>query len=730
MVQYQTSMPRRVYYQMTTTNQSFLDVHYFLKETGIKNNKFMLVLLDPDLAGIDPHDKRLSPVMQQKVLRECLNNYWYFLREVVRIPDAGGLGGGAKYKLSRGNLALNFCMTLNLNIFLELPRQQGKTMSALCRYLYLFNFGTTHSEIAFLNKRLEDSKLNLQRLKELREALPTYLRMDHFTTPDGKIIKATNTVQSLSHLTNGNRIKAIASANSKVAAASLLRGKTIPLLYWDEFAFMPHNEVAYLNGVPAYKTAADISKANGAPYGMLITTTPGFLTTEEGRVAYEFKTAATPFSELWYNMDYNSLMTLINANVSSSFVYIRYTYQELGKSEEWFMEQCRDMKMKWPDIRREIMLEWSAAPENCPFTREQLDGIRELVKSPINQILFLGKYVVNIYEMIDLRYPPIIGVDVSGGYKRDSSSIVGIDSRTTKLFFDFNCNYIPPTDLSRLIYELVTTRMPNAVVNVERNGGFGASVLAALIASKVKHNLYYEIKDRVIEEHVFGNNIHKMTQKTKVYGTDNTKNTRDALIQILRERVEYHKDKFVSPNIFEELCGMEVKKNGKIEHSVNTHDDSVFALLMALYVWYEGKDIAERYGIQKQAIKTDAALEEAIFGLEEKYSDILKDIDEPVEDNLGIRQQLAEAQKAIGKTYQEWANEEARKDDEAMRALMQSRIGAQAYSQKFGTPLEDLQKGLFTVPTNVFEDFYSNGNTSMDDSDAKVADRNNGNFMW
>lgn len=730
MVQYQTSVPRMVYYQMTTTNQSFLDVHYFLKETGIKNNKFMMVLLDPDLAGIDPHDKRLNPIMQQKVLRECLNNYWYFLREVVRIPDAGGTGGGAKYKLSRGNLALNFCMSLNLNIFLELPRQQGKTMSALCRYLYLFNFGTTHSEMAFLNKRLEDSKLNLQRLKELREALPTYLRMDHFTTPDGKVIKATNTVQSLSHLTNGNRIKAIASANSKVAAASLLRGKTIPLLYWDEFAFMPHNEVAYLNGVPAYKTAADIAKANGAPYGMLITTTPGFLTTEEGKVAYDFKNAATPFSELWYNMDYNSLMTLINANVASSFVYIRYTYQELGKSEQWFMEQCRDMKMKWPDIRREIMLEWSAAPENCPFTREQLDGIRELVKTPINQILFLGKYIVNIYEMIDLRYPPIIGVDVSGGYKRDSSSIVGVDSRTTKVFFDFNCNYIPPTDLSRLIYELVSTRMPNAVVNVERNGGFGASVLAALIGSRIKHNLYYEIKDRVIEEHVFGNNIHKMTQKTKVYGTDNTKNTRDALIQILRERVEYHKDKFVSPNIYEELCGMEVKKNGKIEHSSNTHDDSVFALLMALYVWYEGKDVAERYGIQKQAIKTDAALEEAIFGLEEKYSDLLKDIDEPVEDTLGIKKSLAEAQKAIGKTYQEWANEEARKDDEAMRALMQTRLGSQAYSQKFGTPIDDLQKGLFTVPNNIFADFYANDSSSMDDSDIKTTDRNNGNFIW
>ena len=730
MIQYQTQTPKHVYYQMTTTNQSFLDVHYYLKETGRKKNKFMLALLDPDLAGIDPHDKRLNPIMQQKVCRECLNNYWYFLREVVRIPDAGGTGGGAKYKLTRGNLALNFCMSLNLNIFLELPRQQGKTMSALCRYLYLFNFGTTHSEIAFLNKRLEDSKLNLQRLKEIREALPSYLRMDHLTTPDGKIIKATNTVQSLAHLTNGNRIKAIASASSKIAAASLLRGKTIPLLYWDEFAFMPHNEVAYLNGVPAYKTAADIARANGAPYGMLITTTPGYLTTEEGKVAFEFKSSATNFSETWYDMDYNSLMTLINANVSSSFVYIRYTYQELGKSEQWFMEQCRDMKMKWPDIRREVLLEWSAAPENCPFTREQLDGIRELIKTPINQVLFLGKYTMNIYEMIDLRYPPIVGVDVSGGYKRDSSAISCIDSRTTKLFADLNCNYIPPTDLSRVIYELVSTRMPNAVVNVERNGGFGASVLAALIASNIKRNLYYEIKDRVIEERIMGNNVHKITQKTKVYGTDNTKNTRELLIQILRERVEYHKDKIISPNIYEELCGMEVKKNGKIEHSTNTHDDSVFSWLMALYVWYEGKDINERYGIQKTAIKTDASLDEAVFGLEEKYNNILRDIDEPVDDELGINKQLNEMQKAVGNTYQEWMRAEAKKDEEAMNALLHTKIGQQAYSQKYGMVLDDLQTGLFNVPANTFEAFYDDRKDEVLVSNVDGNDRNNGNFMW
>ena len=58
----------KVYYQMTTTNKSFLNMHYFLKSIGIKNNKFMLVLYDKDLAGIDPFDRRLNSYMKQKVL--------------------------------------------------------------------------------------------------------------------------------------------------------------------------------------------------------------------------------------------------------------------------------------------------------------------------------------------------------------------------------------------------------------------------------------------------------------------------------------------------------------------------------------------------------------------------------------------------------------------------------------------------------------------------------------
>ena len=49
-----------VYYHMSTTNKSFLEVHQYLKDSGIENNRFMLALLDPDLARIDPHDPNLN----------------------------------------------------------------------------------------------------------------------------------------------------------------------------------------------------------------------------------------------------------------------------------------------------------------------------------------------------------------------------------------------------------------------------------------------------------------------------------------------------------------------------------------------------------------------------------------------------------------------------------------------------------------------------------------------
>ena len=72
----QIQKPRTIIIHKSTTNQSFLDMHYYLKSKGIQNNDFFLALLDPGLAGVDPRDRNLSPNRKIRVLQECRLNYW------------------------------------------------------------------------------------------------------------------------------------------------------------------------------------------------------------------------------------------------------------------------------------------------------------------------------------------------------------------------------------------------------------------------------------------------------------------------------------------------------------------------------------------------------------------------------------------------------------------------------------------------------------------------------
>lgn len=691
-----------IYYHMSTTNKSFLEMHKYLLDSGIENNKFMLVLLDPDLAKIDPHDPNLSTSFKTKVLRECLYNPWYYFREIVRVPDSGQ-ASGIKFELTRGNLALIFCLMMNLNTFLEEPRQTGKTISSLCWYLYLFNFGTANAEMSFLNKKLDDSKLNLQRIREIRDLLPSYLKMDQAFAPDGSKVKGKNNVETLQHPVNNNRIRTVASARNKVAAASLMRGRTTPIIYIDEYAFIQYNSIIYTNMVPAFNTAAKNAKRNGSPYGMLVTTTPGMLTTDEGVEAFTMKETATPFSERWYDLSKEQISDIISSNTNSSFVYIKFTYQQLGKSEDWFRDICILMRKDWDAIRREVLLEWSNSSENSPFRSEDLDIIKGLLKQPINTVLLLNKYEFRIYEKINLKYPALIGVDVSGGYQRDSSAITVVDSYSTKVTAELNSNFISTPELAMIIYEIVSKWLPNAVVNIERNGGFGSSVIARLLQTSIKKNLFYTIKDKVVEERIAGSMIHKQTRKTKVYGSDSTKAEREQLIEILRERVEYHKDKIISPIIYEELCGLEVKKNGKVEHSSNTHDDQIFSWLWALYIYYYGGDLMNNWGITKRVLRTDADLEEAVVDIHEDKKDItnIEVIDDPE-----IENQLQQLNTSPGnKMYEQWMQEELKKDNECMDKLLTDKVVQKTLAERYHLIVPQSNSTMQTIPKDVFLNF-------------------------
>ena len=662
------SVPVQVGTHLSTSNKSFLEMHWWLKSQGIRHNKFFLQLYDVALANINPRDPNLNDHWKARVLRECIVNEWYYIREIVRIPDSGGaVGGGSPFKLDRGNLALLFSLQHNWNIFLEEPRQFGKTTGAVVHYSWVFNFGTTNSKMMFIHKKHDGSKENLQRLKDIRAALPSYLKMDRRIDENGKKLKAIDNATTLEHLFNGNKILTMPSARNKSNANNLGRGATMPIHWYDEYAFMVFNKTIYNAATPAYKAASKSAASHGKPYGILITTTPGILTTEEGVNAYNTRNAATPFHEEYYDYTPQQLEELRTSNTSSSFFHIRYTYQQLGATDEYLKEMVIDLEKDWDAIRREVLLEWAVTNSNSPFTKQDLDIVKGLVRAPKQQ-LRLGNpgspYFLNIYGEANLRVdPPIIGVDVSGGYEQDSSAITIIDSRTTKVIATFNCNFISIENLAKVIYEIVVKYMPNAIINIERNGGFGASLLQKLIPTKLKRNLYFEIKDKVIEERNDGFHTVKRKKTCKCFGFDNTAKSRELLMEILRDRMDNHKDKFIADIIYNELATLEVKKNGRIEHANNAHDDQVFSLLMALYVWYEGKNLMENFGLQIRQIYTDKNIGDV--QLEEDFTDITGENVIALDEDT--QKQLEFLRNTNTKTYSEWKKEEEEKDLAALK---------------------------------------------------------------
>ena len=180
-----------------------------------------------------------------------------------------------------------------------------------------------------------------------------------------------------------------------------------------------------------------------------------------------------------------------------------------------------------------------------------------------------------------------------------------------------------------------------------------------------------------------------------------------------------HKDKFISPTIYQELRGLEIKRNGKVEHSDNTHDDQIFSYLMAIYVWYDGKNLREIYGVDKGAIKTEDDVDDV---LEMESANDSVDITnqlaavnrtpDSAEDKLDA--QLAEMKKAQGILFTDFIKKQRKEELAQLAELLKNPANRQAYANKYkisvdsvsledGTTFDD--NGLQTLPDSLFTDF-------------------------
>jgi hypothetical protein len=576
-------------YDINTKNISFLRVSADLRKRGIKNNKFMLTLYDESLVGVDPHSENLNPSQKIAIFKECTINVWYYLREVIRIPGDGKLEG-VPYKLNLGNMTMTYLKTKNKNQIVILPRQFGKTMGQLSYDTWILLFAATNATIMYSNKEFKDSKEALRKIKNLKERLPLWLTdlVADKGDKDNEEVKL--------FAKKNNKLMALAAANSDDTAEKLGRGMTSSNLYFDEFAFLVRNELIYLAAAPAWSTASQNAKKFGTPYGITITTTPNNRDTKHGAYAMKILNKAAVWDLQCLDMNDQELDEFVELNSKNGFIWVQFTYSELGKDDKWLQRQLATFQGDLAKVKREFLLEWPKSTETSVFKDEQLDKIYQFVRKPITSIKVNG-YFINLYEQIDVKINYIITCDIAGGLSEDNTALLIVAPDDFRVVGEFRSPRIDTDSARKLIEVLMKDWFRNAILIIERNS-YGLPLLDILMKDR-------EIEPRMVREEreVLGQKtqkdgfVVKRGTKNILYGIDTNSKTRKLMFELLPEIVESEYDKIISENLYKDIQGLEKKKNGKIEHSDTSYDDTLMAYLIFRYALHHGKCLRDRFKI-------------------------------------------------------------------------------------------------------------------------------------
>ena len=258
------------YYDFAPSNKSFIQTAYELKTLGIKNYYFMLEIKNPRLANVNPFNKLTSQEIES-FMHEYSSNMWSFVRTAVRMRTDQGI---LPFGLHRGLAAALWCFSKHFDMCLNEPRQTWKTTGTIAGpVLWAFQL-SQNLNIHFFGKETDNTKRNLNHLKNNIELLPEWLQFKKYLGEDGKIKKSRQSTEILQNNLLRNSLEIHPKPTSLSHAQGLGRGGSGAILYFDEIEHTPFFGEILSNSAPLFKTASDNAAKVGKPYGRIFTTTP------------------------------------------------------------------------------------------------------------------------------------------------------------------------------------------------------------------------------------------------------------------------------------------------------------------------------------------------------------------------------------------------------------------------------------------------------------------------
>ena len=595
---------------LRTSNKSALELASKFNAMGVVNNSFHLTIFQPELIGVDAHNPNLSSEIKAKIILECSYNFWYYLREVVRVPAVSSIEP-SRLRFNRGNISMYWILLNDIDYFLEQVRQTGKSLGADILSGWLMYVRLWNSRLNLITKDEVLRGINIDRIKEIRDLLPPYLwSLDKADARNS---------QTITYKARGNVYKAAVGQSSVIAANNVGRGSTAAIGLSDETAFTSNIGTILPAMLAAGTEAREQAQANGLPYFTLYTTTAGRRDTRDGKYAYDLKCSAAPWTELFYDLqNSDKLRAVISKNSRSGKILVNgaFNHRQLGKSDAAHWRAIQAVGGTPDEIDRDFFNIWTNGALSSPLTPKQAKLIFESEEEPVWIEYFGSDYQIRWHiskeEVVELMTNGHVaaGSDTSEAIGNDAIGIVLTDIRTLRPIGVAIVNETNLIIFSEALGALLIKY--TAITFVIEKKSTGQMIIDSLLITlpAAGEDPFKRIYNRIVanpseyeEEYkeitktpLRQRTIHWYVKFKKYFGVPTTGNIRHLIYNsVLQTAVDATARHIKDAILSRELRGL-VIKNGRVDHTNSGNDDVAISWLFSVYFLMQTGNLAY-YGI-------------------------------------------------------------------------------------------------------------------------------------
>jgi len=521
---------------------------------------------------------------QLKTYARCLGDPIYAIETFLKTFDLTQ-GGNVPFKLFyKQKEIIKSYEKYNRNLVTK-PRQAGVSTTTAAYIAVKTAFGdpdNPHKVLILANKQTLAQEF-LKKIKDFLDQIPYWV----WGLDEGTDYLEINSKGHLKLKSNGCEIRALATSKDA------LRGFTPTFLVMDEAAFIDNGSEVFGAALASLGTGGKISLIS-TPNGM----DPLYYKTYDGAKKKENNFNIVEMK--WYQ----------------DVRYNRNLYWKRGDDEKLLCKTLDRTRLRWEYLDKiyetdestieyyEVMIKDGWKPLS-PWYEEMAADMGDAKKIAQElDVSFIGSggnviddefisfheenYVRDpkfgaeveksmwIWKEPEVGHKYIMGVDVSRGDGKDSSTIVILDFENLEQVAEFKYK-LPPDILAEIVYKY--GNMYNAYTIVDITGGMGVSTVLKLMEMDYKFLHYDDPKSRKLSEKYAKT---KYKEGDKVPGF-NVGNTRLQMVSELEEHIRENKTIIRSQRMISELRTF-VYKNGRPDHMEGYHDDIIMAYAMCIFI--------------------------------------------------------------------------------------------------------------------------------------------------